>query len=66
MLRISSCHVYSSGLWARQHQARYEARQRAGLALHPTPLGAAEIGVGMAPEIVACVGEAVNAVSHRC
>jgi hypothetical protein len=27
----------------RQRQARYEARRRAGLALYPTPLGAAEI-----------------------
>ena len=27
----------------RQRQARYEARQRAGVALYPAPLGAAEI-----------------------
>jgi hypothetical protein len=27
----------------RQRQARYEARQRAGIALYPAPLGAVEI-----------------------
>jgi hypothetical protein len=27
----------------RQRQARYEARQRAGIALYPAPLGAGEI-----------------------
>ena len=27
----------------RQRQARYEARQRAGVALYPAPLGASEI-----------------------
>jgi hypothetical protein len=32
----------------RQRQARYEARQRAGVALYPAPLGAAEIDALMA------------------
>ena len=38
----------------RQRQARYEARQRAGVALYPVPLGATEIdmliGLGWLPE----------------
>ena len=38
----------------RQRQARYEARQRAGVALYPVPLAATEIdmliGLGWLPE----------------
>ena len=53
----------------RQRQARYEARQRAGVALYPAPLGGVEIdtliALGWLPEGTeadrARVGEAVAA-----
>ena len=58
----------------RQGRARYEARQRAGVALYPAPLGAAEIGaligLGWLPEGAEIdrrrVGEAIGVVSNRC
>ena len=47
-------HEESRRLRHRQRQARYEARQRAGVALYPVPLGATEIdmliGLGWLPE----------------
>jgi hypothetical protein len=54
----------------RERQARYEARQRAGVALYPAPLSADEINVLInlgwlregAESDRACVGDALAAV----
>jgi hypothetical protein len=51
-LAINECSAYISDMFRqdpkrarhRQRQARYEARQRAGLRLYPAPPGSAEIG----------------------